>query len=127
MTAELLALPCATAVISLRHALSSGKVRVEREIEGGRREVLEVTLPAVLALQTGINRPRYPALSHLLRAGRQGVETIDAARTHLPQGRQVLVGVTAPDRQRQCVTLEGSPQEKAEALLKIMRTKGLLP
>ena len=32
------------------------------------REALEMPLPALITVQSGINRPRYPALSHVLRA-----------------------------------------------------------
>ena len=39
--------------------LTNGHARVVRELEGGGGEVLEMSLPAVLTIQTGINKPRY--------------------------------------------------------------------
>jgi electron transfer flavoprotein beta subunit len=43
-------------------------VSVERELEGGSVEVLELSLPAVLTIQTGINKPRYATLRQLKQA-----------------------------------------------------------
>lgn len=54
------------AELGVRHAamvkkvdVESRRVRVVRELEGGVGEVLEMALPAVLTIQTGINKPRY--------------------------------------------------------------------
>ncbi len=126
MAAELLGLPCATAVIAVDVSPEAGTVNAEREIEGGSREMLEIRLPAFLTIQTGINRPRYPALSHLLRASRQGVETIKAASLNPSPPRQSVVGTDVPTGQRQGQVLKGTPEQKAEHLLTIFREKGLI-
>ncbi|GBC59210.1 electron transfer flavoprotein subunit beta [Desulfonema ishimotonii] len=127
MVAELLALPCATAVIAAQVAPASGMVYAEREIEGGSREMLEIRLPALLTLQTGINRPRYPALSHLLRAARQGMETVEAGSPGVPLSRQRVIRTDIPAKQRQGRILKGTPEQKADTLLTIFREKGLIP
>ena len=102
-------------------------IDVEREIEGGSREMLRIGLPAVLAVQTGINEPRYPALSSLLRANKQKAEAIDA---NVPEaGRKNpddMVGMAVPEKRRAGFCLEGSAAEKAEALLSMLRDKGIL-
>ncbi len=36
---------------------------------------MQLQLPAVLTIQSGINTPRYPSLSNLLRANKQKLET----------------------------------------------------
>ncbi len=54
--AELLGIPHATLVTSIE--VQEGKVRVLRELESGLSEIVEVKLPAVLTIQTGINEPR---------------------------------------------------------------------
>jgi electron transfer flavoprotein beta subunit len=43
-------------------------LRVRRELEGGLAETLEVTLPAVLTIQTGVNVPRYVTMREILQA-----------------------------------------------------------
>lgn len=71
MTAELLDLPCVTAVSKLE--LEGGKGVAHREIEGGV-EVVEFALPAVLTADKGLNTPRYPALKGIMAAKKKPVE-----------------------------------------------------
>jgi electron transfer flavoprotein beta subunit len=52
--AEMLGIPHATLVTKLE--ITDGKVKVNRELEGGLMEVLEIDLPAVIGVQTGIKR-----------------------------------------------------------------------
>jgi electron transfer flavoprotein beta subunit len=71
MTAEVLGLPCVTAVAHL--TLEAGKGTAEREIEGGV-EVVEFPLPAVLTTEKGLNDPRYPALKGIMAAKKKPLE-----------------------------------------------------
>ena len=47
---------------------SGGEVSARRALEWGRRAVVRCRLPAVLALEPGVNRPRYPRLRMRLAA-----------------------------------------------------------
>ncbi|NQU65797.1 MAG: electron transfer flavoprotein subunit beta/FixA family protein, partial [SAR324 cluster bacterium] len=78
MLAEYLDIPCATSVISETPVPENRMVNVEREIEGGFRDILELKLPAVLTIQSGINLPRYPSLSNVMRAKRAKLEIIES-------------------------------------------------
>ncbi len=124
MLGEMLSMNCATAVIATRISSNISTVYVEREIEGGAREGWELTLPALLTIQTGIKKPRYPALSQMLRASRQKTEVIKGKRLGSPLARQVVTNTAIPEKQRRGLTLQGSPQEKAEALMTIFLEKG---
>jgi electron transfer flavoprotein beta subunit len=151
MLAEILGYPWATAVMALqmtsppeslsggagqcgvyddRHA--RGVVRVERELEGGRREAFALTLPALLTIQSGANRPRYPALSHVLRARSQALITISrpqqggAEPGAMPSPRERIVLLEEPAPLQTGLILAGSPEEKAEALLRILRDRAFL-
>jgi len=64
--AELLDLPAVTSVLQLE--VKDGEALVHRRLERGRREVLRCPLPALFAVEEGINRPRYPKLRVLLRS-----------------------------------------------------------
>jgi len=64
--AELLELPAVTSVLQLE--VRDGEALVHRRLERGRREVLRCPLPALFAVEEGINRPRYPKLRVLLRS-----------------------------------------------------------
>ena len=126
MTASLLNLPCATQVMALVLDADIERVAVEREVEAGTRERLELRLPALLALQSGINRPRYPSLSNLLRANRQPVDIIRASPDEMTIDPVVCLGLMQPPRTRAGRVLEGSLQEKAEAFLSLLREKALI-
>jgi electron transfer flavoprotein beta subunit len=125
MLAARLDLPCATAVVAEALAREEGRVRVEREIEGGAREAVALELPAVLTIQSGINQPRYPALSHLLRANRQPLETVDAAGLPPAGAAETLIRLACPQRRRAGEVLGGSREDKALRLLTILREKAL--
>jgi len=126
MIAELLSLPCATSTIFERLSPNNGTVYVEREIEGGLRDTLELSLPAVLTIQTGINKPRYPSLSNVLRAKKQKMETIEVSSSEQPEPKERVVRLALPKKSRSGVVLEGTQQEKAAQLLQILRDKSIL-
>jgi electron transfer flavoprotein beta subunit len=71
-TAELLGLPCVTAASKLEIAGARGTAR--RELEGAG-EVVEFPLPAVVTIDEGIARPRYPSLKGIMAAKKKPLET----------------------------------------------------
>jgi electron transfer flavoprotein beta subunit len=126
LIAENLALPCATAVIYEKFWPEKNRVYVEREIEGGFREQLELNLPAVLTVHTGINQPRYPSLSNLLRANKTKLVTVDAAKLEHPAQRLKVIRLAYPRKLREGLFLKGSQQAKIEQLLKILEDKSFI-
>ena len=151
--AELLGIPCATAVIAVRLCPENGVlreenkashekreispgtggvcpqpcfIRVERELEGGLREVLEMPLPALIAVQSGINRPRYPALSHVLRARSQPVPIVPVGALPSPPRRERILRLAWTEPSGKALFLTGTPAEKAERLAALFREKALL-
>ncbi|MCX5856622.1 MAG: electron transfer flavoprotein subunit beta/FixA family protein [Deltaproteobacteria bacterium] len=138
MVAEILEYPWATAVMSQKlHKTgdgpdASGTIYVERELEGGLREAFELTLPALLTIQSGINRPRYPALSHVLRARSQALITIPASRpgetdpVSFPAPRERIQSLEEPAPMKTGVILSGNPSEKAEKLRQILQERAFL-
>jgi len=71
LVAELLGMPCVTAVSHLD--IDGAKGVAEREIEGGI-EVVDFPLPAVLTVDKGLNEPRYPALKGIMAAKKKPLE-----------------------------------------------------
>jgi electron transfer flavoprotein beta subunit len=71
MVAELLDLPCVTAVSHL--TIEGGTATAEREIEGAV-EVVQCPVPAVITTDKGINEPRYPALKGIMAAKKKPLE-----------------------------------------------------
>ena len=123
--AEMLDLPCATAVIQIeRRGIST--VYVEREMEGGMRDALEIRLPALLSVQSGAHPPRYPSLSRMLRANRRPIETIPSTDLGMTAPDIHVVRTAFPGKTRAGYFLEGSASEKAAQLLKIFQTRSLM-
>ena len=126
LTAELLSIPCATAVVSESLSLDMNTILVEREVEEGYRETVELDLPALLSIQTGINKPRYPSLSNLLRASQLSVRTIQTGKLDEPAKQQVIQDVRLPQNVRNGIFLKGSAEEKADQLIKLLHGRSLL-
>jgi electron transfer flavoprotein beta subunit len=126
MIAGYLDRPCATNVIYMLISNDRNTVSIEREVEGGVREQLQVMLPAVFSLQPGINRPRYPSLSNMLRGNRQRVETIVADSAEDRIAPIEYVGAVLPPRNREGEVLQGNLQEKAKLFLTIFKKKAFI-
>lgn len=126
MIAALLCLPWATSVIHESIREDQKIVYVERELEGGVREMIDIDLPALLAVQSGINEPRYPSLSNLLRASALDMQIFVADTLGGEKKTSRILGYAYPEKTRAGLILEGSPEEKADALIKILREKNLL-
>jgi electron transfer flavoprotein beta subunit len=71
MTAELLGLPCATAVSTLD--IAGGRGTARRELEGAA-EIVEFPLPAVVTIDEGMPRARYPSLKGIMAAKKKPLE-----------------------------------------------------
>ncbi len=95
MVAELLGLPCVTAVAHLE--IEDGKGVAEREIEGGI-EVVEFPLPAVLTADKGLNEPRYPALKGIMAAKKK---PLDVKPVQLGAGGIEVLAMTPPPERKE--------------------------
>lgn len=128
MLAERLGLPWASSVVAtnIREPDDGHAIYVERELEGGVREMRLIPLPALLTLQTGINEPRYPSVSNLLRARASGLTTINARSLGVMEQTSRIIGYAVPEKTREGRVLEGTPKEKAMQLLNILRDRDLL-
>ena len=77
--AELLGLP-RVAVVTQDRVRPTGRATVDRELEGGLVDVVEVDTPALLTIQTGINQPRYANLRAIKQAEQQEIAVVAAGR-----------------------------------------------
>jgi electron transfer flavoprotein beta subunit len=116
MVAELLGLPCVTAVAALE--LQDRRGTAEREIEGGV-EVVEFELPAVLTVDKGLNEPRYPALKGIMAAKKKPLEVKGVELG--PGGIEVIELALPPDRPAGRIVGEGA--DAVPALIEALRTE----
>ena len=58
--------------LATRTAFADGKLEVQHEVEGGLERVVELDLPAVVTVQTGINEPRYVSIRGIRKVAERG-------------------------------------------------------
>ena len=124
--AELLEIPHAALVIDFD--VNENRADVQRELEGGLIEHLDIALPALFTIQTGINEPRYASLIAIRRAAKKEIQII--GKDELQQAEfisnSVLEELYIPPISKQVEILAGSTAESAGKLAGIFKEKGLL-
>jgi len=81
--AELLGLPHATIVMEIQADVNNQTVRAMREMENGWFEWVEMSMPAVLTIQAGISKVRYPSLRGIIQAKKKEIKKIDLSSLEL--------------------------------------------
>ncbi len=114
MVAELLDLPCATVVTAI--AVDGRLATVRREVEGGH-EVVELDLPAAVAAQKGLNKPRHPSVKGIMMAKKKPLEEIEVELA--PSGIELLDLAPPPDRPEPQIVGEGA--EAVPELVRLLR------
>jgi len=130
MLAELVQIPHTTAAVKVEK--SNGALTVDREIEGGAHEVVELQAPCVVAVQTGINQVRYASLKGIMAAKKKPLEV----KTASDLGLSGQVGAAAakvkveklapPPKGDRAEILEGSTDEIVGGLVSKIKELGLL-
>ena len=123
--ARALGLPLITSVREFRADPQKNTVIAEREMEGGRCQVLEADLPALLTVQSSAHQPRYPTLSKLLKAKQASIPARDTAQMARKPDRERAGAWSLPGRRRAGLTLQGTTRQKAAQLWRILRERGL--
>lgn len=118
--AELLGLPHATIIMQVEK--TDDGIRVKRELEDGWFQHVDLPLPAVLTIQSGINKLRYATLMGIKKAKTKEVRKAAAADFGAAAGGGVkLERVYMPLRSKQTRLLEGSAPEQASQLVEILK------
>jgi electron transfer flavoprotein beta subunit len=124
--AELLALPHVS-VVSKLEWLGERCIRVEREIEGAV-EAVEVTLPAVVTANKGLNEPRYPSLPGIMKAKKKPIEEIppaqlgsDPNQLGFAGSRLEITSLEPPPMRAEGRRFTGEARESVLAVLKALR------
>lgn len=81
LLANLMGLPHATMAIGLE--LDGGKLIVTRELEANTQEKVELSLPAVVTVQSGLNQPRYVSIMGIRKVRKKPVNLCDASELGL--------------------------------------------
>ena len=120
--AELLGIPHATLVIKAE--IEDGNATVQRELEGGLLEELNIKLPALFTIQTGINEPRYASILGIKRASQKEIKVIE--NVTVGGMKTEIVKMFYPLAGKMAEILEGGVEEVSGKLCEILKGKGLL-
>lgn len=120
--AELLDLPHATIVMEVEQVASG--IRVKRELENGWFQYVEMPLPALLTIQSGISKLRYATLMGIKKAKSKEVRRVTAAELGAAAGTAATVAterVYLPERAKRTEIFEGDPKQAAARLVEKLK------
>ena len=120
LLAALLDRPHATIIMQIE--VQDGKMRLKRELEAGWFQWMECPLPAVLTIQSGINKVRYATLKGIMAAKKKEITTI--ARESLGvahETTQKIEKIYVPTKTKKTEFLTGTPKEVASKLVEKLK------
>ncbi|PYV50605.1 MAG: electron transfer flavoprotein subunit beta [Acidobacteria bacterium] len=121
--AELLGWPHATIIMQIEK--SDGGIKVKRELEAGYFQFVEVPLPAVLTIQSGINKLRYATLIGIKQAKNKPLRKVTLAEVQaaMSANLQKIERMYIPHKTKKTEYLEGSASEIAKKLVDKLRNE----
>lgn len=127
MVAEMLGIPHASAVIGLE-VTDGSAVKIDHEVEGGK-ETLEIQLPALLTAQKGLNTPRVPLITGVMKAMKAVIPTVDPTTLGIDKADIApgvsgieIVSLDHPQQRPPVKIIEGeTPEERVRNLVKALK------
>ena len=130
MVAEILGFPSATGVLATN--MTDSNITVERELEGGALEVVELPKPCLIAIQSGANQVRYASLKGIMQAKKKPVDVKTLADLGLAdsagaaQNKTTMNKIFVPAKGDTAEILSGSTDEIVGQLVTKIKELGLL-
>lgn len=129
--AELLDIPHVT--LAKKIEFKDHSVIVNRELEGGLEEVVEVELPALITIQTGINEPRYVSIMGIRKAMKKEIKILSIDDLGLSESDVGIEGswiqiseMYIPSIERRAEFIKGTPEEAASKIVEIIKSRGMI-
>ena len=121
--AEILGWPHATIIMQIEK--SDGGIRVKRELEAGFFQYVDIPLPAVLTIQSGINKLRYATLIGIKQAKNKPLKKVgyDEVKSSLGENLQKIERLYLPQKTKQTEVIEGPPTEVVKKLVEKLRNE----
>lgn len=129
MLATLLGIPHTTTAVSFE---KNGAIKVERELEGGALEVVELSTPCLVTTQTGMNQVRYASLKGIMAAKKKPIDVKTVADLGLAgqvgaaASKMKIEKLYTPPKGQGAEILSGSVDEVVGKLVGKIKELGLL-
>jgi electron transfer flavoprotein beta subunit len=120
---ELLGWPHATIIMQIEK--SDGGIRVKRELEAGFFQYVGMPLPAVLTIQSGINKLRYATLIGIKQAKNKPLRKVSFAdvQPSLATNQLKIERLYVPQKTKKTEMLDGPPAEVAKKVVDKLRNE----
>ena len=120
LLAGVLDLPHATIIMQIE--VADGRMKLKRELEAGWFQHIECPLPAVLSIQSGINKVRYATLKGIMAAKKKEIavitrESLGAASTPTQKIEKIYI----PTKTKKTEFLTGSAKDVATKLVEKLK------
>jgi electron transfer flavoprotein beta subunit len=120
LLAELLGRPHATIIMAIE-VISTG-LKLKRELEAGWFQWVEIPLPAVLTIQSGINKPRYATLKGIMAAKKKEIATLDRKSLGVSDTpTEHIERIYVPQKTKKTEFITGQPNEIAAKLIEKLK------
>lgn len=121
MVAEFMGIPHVTVVTKFE--LKDKTATVEREVEGGASEIIEVKLPAIFGANKGLNTPRYASLPGIMKAKKKEIKEVAIAALGVSETdyKVRLSDFELPKERPQVKMLTGDVAAQASQLARLLR------
>jgi electron transfer flavoprotein beta subunit len=120
LIAALLVRPHATIIMAID--VADGKLKLKRELEAGWFQHLECPLPAVLSIQSGINKVRYATLKGIMAAKKKEIAVITRESLGVSvEPTQRVEKIYVPTKTKKTEFLTGQPKEVAAKLVEKLK------
>ena len=121
--AELLGWPHATIIMQIEK--KDPGIRVKRELEAGYFQFVDMPTPAVLTIQSGINKLRYATLIGIKQAKNKPLRKVALAEVQAALGPnlQKIEKLYVPQKTKKTEMLEGTPAEVAKKLVEKLKNE----
>ena len=118
--AELLGIPHATIIMQVE--VQGAGINVKRELENGWFQHIDIPLPAVLTIQSGISKLRYATLMGIKRAKTKEIRRVTLGDLGAaPAATAVLERVYVPQKSKQTQIFEGDAKSVAAQLVEKLK------
>jgi electron transfer flavoprotein beta subunit len=104
---------------------AEGGIKVKRELEAGYFQFVDMPLPAVLTIQSGINKLRYATLIGIKQAKNKPLRKVTLAEVQqaIAPNLQKIERMYVPQKTKKTEYLDGSPGEIAKKLVDKLRNE----
>ena len=121
MVAEFLGVPHTTVVSKFE--VSGENVIVERDVEGGAKEIVQMMTPALVAANKGLNMPRYASLPGIMKAKKKTIKEVELSALGVTPAEQKVkyTAYTLPPEKAAVKLLTGDASAQASQLVGLLR------